>query len=103
VAVAAAVKLILARSPVSGDLATWITRRDVRGQSFSADSDRIQALWTALTGDRLVKAHWWGDYCDGVRVRDRFVHEGGPVEPAAAASFIAAVADLIGHVRSVAA
>jgi hypothetical protein len=99
VALAGGVSAALAARGVGAALAEWIARRDVHGQSFSADSDRIQALWTALTDDRLTAASWWRSYADGVRARDRFVHEGRPVGSARdAASFIDAVEQMVAHV-----
>jgi hypothetical protein len=101
VALAAGISAALSGCAVDAALAAWIMRRDVRGQSFSADSDRIQALWTALTGDRLAAAAWWRNYADRVRKRDRFVHEGQPVGSSQQAeSFIDAVEQLIEHVAA---
>ena len=100
VAVAAAVSRQLRRKGVPEALAAWIVRRDVRGQSFSPDSERIQALWSALTGDRLPAAEWWAGYCKGVRERDRFVHEGHAVTERVAADFLAAVGQLVERVRT---
>jgi hypothetical protein len=100
IAVAAAVRGQLRRSGVPEALAAWIVRRDVRGQSFSPDSERIQALWAALTGDRLPEAGWWAGYRSGVHERDRFVHEGQAVSATVAADFLAAVGQLVERVRT---
>ena len=99
VAMAIGVRAALDRRVSDAALAAWITRRDVRGQSFSPDSERIQALWTALTGDNLTRSSWWLDYARGVGTRDLFVHEGGAaISKREAETFVAAVAALVRHV-----
>jgi hypothetical protein len=102
VALAGGVAVALDRRNVGAALAAWIARRDVHGQSFSADSDRVQALWAALTDDRLTAAPWWPRYAEGVRARDRFVHEGTQVGSSRQPeSFIDAVESLVEHVATV--
>ena len=58
VAMAIGIRAALDRRVSDAALTAWITRRDVRGQSYSPDSERIQALWTALTGDNLTRSSW---------------------------------------------
>ena len=99
VAMAIGIRAALDRRVSDAALTAWITRRDVRGQSYSPDSERIQALWTALTGDNLTRSSWWLDYAQGVGRRDLFVHEGGAVvSTREAEAFVAAVAALVRHI-----
>jgi hypothetical protein len=78
VAMEASIGERLASSGTPDALREWITARDQRGRSYSPASERIQRLWTALTGDEVQKAPWWSDYIKLVRARDAFVHSGAP-------------------------
>lgn len=70
--------------------------------TFSLGREEHLKLYAALSGDRL-QSHgaFWGPYKNGLKARDRWVHQAWTVDGDQAAGFITAVADLIEHVEGV--
>lgn len=68
---------------------TWFGRN---GQTPSLRDDRLQDLWTALTGDEVQKQDgWWDAYCKHIVRRHGVVHRGTePTESEARESLVAA-------------
>ncbi len=69
--------------------------------SWSPTNERVQRLWTALTGDEISKARGWGVYKNGTKKRHAFVHRAAAVSEEQAESFIAAAEQVVGHVVAV--
>jgi hypothetical protein len=69
--------------------------------SWSPTNERVQGLWTALTGDRITEAPGWPAYKQGTKLRHAFVHRAAPVPQEQAESFIAAAEQVMSHVVNV--
>lgn len=84
---------------VHDPLREWITTTAVR--SWSPENDRVQSLWTALTGDTITQASSWSSYKTGVKRRHAFAHGAAPVSREQAESFVDAAEQLVEHVVQV--
>jgi hypothetical protein len=69
--------------------------------SWSPTNERVQDLWTSLTGDTISDAPGWAAYKQGTKQRHAFVHRAAPVSEQQAEDFIAAAEQVVGHVVNV--
>lgn len=69
--------------------------------SWSPTNKRVQALWTALTGDRITAAPGWAAYKQGTELRHAFVHRMAAVPRDQAEEFIAAAEQVVTHIVNV--
>jgi hypothetical protein len=95
-----AIYFALQAREVPEPLQEWIGHRSTLA-SWSPTNDRVQRLWLALTGDRIVEASSWQAYVEGAKLRDAFAHRAVMVTPERAVSFIDAAEELLGHVVDV--
>jgi hypothetical protein len=68
-------------SPISEFARSWFERSS---RTPSLKDDRLQELWTALTGDKIQKQDWWHGYSEHLVRRHGVVHRG--TEPTEAAA-----------------
>ena len=94
-----AISFGLRAGEVPDALQTWIEDETVT--SWSPANDRVQKLWTALTGDRLTAADGWETYKVGVSLRHGFVHRAQEVPKDDAEGFIDAAQRVVAHVAHV--
>ena len=78
-------------------LQEWIEHRSTIGD-WSPTNDRVKGLWTAMTGDQIVKAPGWESYVTGVKVRHAFAHRAAMVSHRQAVTFIDAAEKVLDHV-----
>jgi hypothetical protein len=90
-----AMQMLLVHDP----LREWVNTAAVR--SWSPDNERVQALWTALSGDRITEASSWPSYKSGLKRRHAFAHWAAPVSAEEARQFVEAAAQLVAHVVDV--
>jgi hypothetical protein len=69
--------------------------------SWSPTNERVQRLWTALTGDEISDAPGWAVYKEGTKQRHAFVHRAAAVSEEQAGNFITAAEQVVGHVVNV--
>jgi len=69
--------------------------------SWSPTNERVQRLWTALTGDAISDAPGWAAYKEGTKRRHAFVHRAAAVSEEQAENFIAAAEQVMGHIVKV--
>lgn len=80
-------------------LREWVT--DVAVRSWSPENERVQSLWSALTGDTITQAPSWSSYKAGVKRRHAFAHQAARVSREQAESFVDAAERLVEHVVQV--
>ena len=80
-------------------LREWVTTTAVR--SWSPDNERVQSLWTALTGDQVRQTSSWSSYKAGLKRRHAFAHWAAPVSRDQAEEFVEAASQLVQHVVDV--
>ncbi len=69
--------------------------------SWSPTNERVQRLWTALTGDEISDAPSWAIYKEGTKQRHAFVHRAAAVSGEQAEDFITAAEQVVNHVVNV--
>jgi hypothetical protein len=84
---------------VHDPLREWVITTAVR--SWSPDNERVQSLWTALTGDSVTQTSSWSSYKAGLKRRHAFAHWASPVSREQAEEFVEAASQLVEHVVDV--
>lgn len=98
VGIETAVDFALQLREVDDPLREWVNRTPT---SWSPTNQRVQGLWTALTGDEITSAPGWAEYKEGMKRRHAFVHRAAAVSREDADRFIAAAEQVVGHVVAV--
>lgn len=80
---------------VHDPLREWVNTAAVR--SWSPDNERVQSLWTALTGDNVTQTSSWASYKSGLKRRHAFAHWAAPVSREQAEEFVEAASQLVEH------
>lgn len=80
---------------VHDPLREWVGTTAIR--SWSPESDRVQSLWTALTGDEVTQTASWSSYRAGLKRRHAFAHGAAPVPREQAEEFVEAAEQLVEH------
>jgi hypothetical protein len=94
----AAIDFALQLREVHDPLREWIP---TAVSSWSPTNERVQDLWTALTGDKITNAPGWAAYKAGLKWRHAFVHRAAGVPQKEAENFIAAAEEVMTHVVTV--
>jgi hypothetical protein len=84
---------------VHDPLREWVNTTAVR--SWSPENERVQSLWTALTGDKVTQTSAWPTYKAGLKRRHAFAHWAAPVSREHAEEFVEAASQLVEHVVEV--
>jgi hypothetical protein len=95
-----AISFALELREVPEPLQEWIGHRSTLAD-WSPTNERVQRLWTAVTGDRIAEAPGWQAYVEGVKVRHAFAHRAALVKREQAVSFIDAAEQVLDHVVTV--
>jgi hypothetical protein len=93
-----AIDFALQMREVDDPLRAWVGKTVT---SWSPTNERVQGLWTALTGDEITAAAGWAAYKEGVKRRHAFVHRAAAVPREDADRFITAAEQVVGHVVDV--
>jgi hypothetical protein len=98
VGIETAIDFALQLREVDDPLREWVNKT---ATSWSPTNERVQGLWTALTGDEITRAPGWAAYKEGIKRRHAFVHRAAAVSREDADRFIASAEQVIDHVVEV--
>lgn len=73
---------------------------DTSSQTQSLNDDRLQRLWTFLTGDKAQSQVWWDAYKKHIGRRHGIVHRGYEPTAAEASESLRATADFRAHIAA---
>ncbi len=92
-------------------LAQLFIARDVRslyeplkglvGNQINLHTERVRAVYTALSGDDPAKQPWWSAWKEGIRRRNGVAHGGHAVNSEAAAKSLDACRKCVSHLQGV--
>ena len=97
VGVETAIDFALQLRDVHDPLREWV---GTSVSSWSPTNERVQRLWTALTGDEISDAPGWAAHKSGTKQRHAFVHRAAAVSEEQVENFITAAEQIVGHVVS---
>lgn len=98
VGVETAIDFVLQLRDVHDPLREWV---GISVTSWSPTNERVQGLWTALTGDSISGAPGWAAYKKGTKERHAFVHRAAAVSKEQAENFVTAAEQVVGHIVNV--